>query len=146
MIDKGNDRLSRCASAILQANSPEIWEDLNLFGAPSECAALVAKGVRKDIIKTLAKYNYTAKGFYEAVKRRTCSKFTYDFFWDLQDLWDTECDDPNFSMLDLLVYGEATNGNFNEAVRLYALNDGVITPNRNSTRNAFYSHFFNYFH
>lgn len=71
--------LSEIASAIARELAGEQvgYEDVHAWGAPSECAALVAKGAENRILAILSEAGLDGETFKVEVSERTSAKWTY---------------------------------------------------------------------
>lgn len=71
------DRLSRCASALLELVERRVWaeRELRAFHAPVECRDLVDAGIEDDAARVLEQHGYTARVFEDELEARTCPRF-----------------------------------------------------------------------
>jgi len=74
------DRLSRCASEIarIRQYTSDQCEDIELFFAPHECNAVVARGEAKAIAASLAYHGFTPVHFNIALLNRITCKQALD--------------------------------------------------------------------
>lgn len=72
-----DDRLSRCASALLALaeRKARAYAELNAYHAPSECALSVRRSFGREALRTLALYGYTQVDFERELEQRTCVRF-----------------------------------------------------------------------
>jgi hypothetical protein len=80
MVGAGaDDRLSRCASALLALADDEQWayEDVARFHAPSECMGDIRKHTERAAMRTLVEHGYTPAEFAAEMEMRTCGRFTH---------------------------------------------------------------------
>lgn len=74
-----DDRLSRCASALLALADDEqsAYEDVALFHTPSECTRDVRRHIERDAVRILGEHGYTPAEFAAEMEARTCGRFTH---------------------------------------------------------------------
>ncbi len=71
------DRLSRCASALLDAVERRVWADreMDAISAPGALRQIVHASIEDDVARILDDHAYTPRAFAKELEARTCPRF-----------------------------------------------------------------------
>ena len=83
-----DDKFSRLCTRIrrVQIAGAQAWDDMAAFGAPTECGALVADGLREDFREVLDDAGFTPTEFLRELESRTSARVVYFEFGEILDL------------------------------------------------------------
>ena len=82
-----NSRLTMACSALWRAfiATANAWDDLRLFGAPSECGGLIGESHDRKLAAILAEHGFTAGELMQALRDRGLPEYwLYEYFSEIE--------------------------------------------------------------
>lgn len=76
---KADDKLSRLVTKLVEINRSEAegYEDMRMWGAPSECGKIIASRADRERIAVCNEFDVTLEEAYTAIQRATSERWLY---------------------------------------------------------------------
>ena len=89
------------AIARIRRSESDGYEDMSMFGAPSECGAIIGAQARREELAILDSYGLTAKAYNEELRSRTNPKWAYFSGLSVEEPFDAGEEMPSVGDLEL---------------------------------------------